>query len=1115
MMSGLVFAALSAFGLNYYAPFSVDYSALCSQGADVRQVIRDDIQHFRRLGLDGIRLHCFDRQISDADGHLIENNHTQLLDFLIAECASNGIRTVLTPIAWWGGPFAPEKDGFSNRYAMEQMVSDPIAIAAQRTYLGEFVRRYGQSSAVMAFELINEPLYPEMFPDDRVVDYVNSLVDAVRATGCEKPLFYNTWKGRDAVASTAHVEGASGSCYPTRLNAASELKGDLLSTIKATSLCPARLPPDRLRMIYEFDAPCTSASYLYPAMARLFRHEGVDLAFQFQYDPLPVADDNRNWKNHYLNLVYTPSKALSLAIAAEAFRRLPAGCPFVRSRCRMTFAPFLVDAERDLSQMLTEEDFLYSNDTDDAPTDTSKLLRVWGVGRSKVVATDGAGAYFLDKLSEGLWRFQLYPDVFKLADPYTFRTNGLVLAHARTLRVRIGLPDLGQGWRVRRAGDFQVVVTAAGGEALIPPGDYIVENVREFGSRDVQIVQARPMPRYVIPALSTEPAGRLIARRRQEADTRRSAVPVADTVGRLDVSRCFNVPLLGAAFAMREECRDEFGARAVRVKVSTDKSIRCGYAGIRVPFAGPRGNGCERITVTVKGAYDGERIEVVFVQDDETAWGTQVTLSREWQTYSLDVASLQPRWDTLEMPWHEDRARASRFVALSVGFGKWLFEKSELARDHAFELSDVRCESAAGPVNFRGDYDVRDFGARPDGQSVNTKQLQRAIDVCSKAGGGRVVVSGGTFVTGTLVLKSGVELHLAAGGCLKGSSDWQDWKDQPQARHVNPYMCARHRTAALVFADEAENIALTGRGVLDGNGFAFVERDMESGSGQLRRKLGLEFSPPRLVFFAGCRRVRVEGIRVLYPPAGWSFWVHDCDDVVFTSMEIFSDVDFPNNDGIHINCSRDVRVSDCLIETGDDAIIIRANSASLAEDKPCERVTVNNCVLRSYSSGIRIGWLNDGVIRNCAFSNLVIHDSVCGVGLLLPAWSSREQAADQGREATMVENISFSNIMMDRIVARPLYVHIDPGSNTQVKAVRNLRFAGVMASGQMYPIFSAPRPGVVSDIRLENCVFQKDPPGAPGYPARTEIGFSKCQRFLSDREDDNVERITYQNVVFR
>ena len=446
--------------------------------------------------------------------------------------------------------------------------------------------------------------------------------------------------------------------------------------------------------------------------------------------------------------------------------------------------------------------------------------------------------------------------------------------------------------------------------------------------------------------------------------------------------------------------------------------------------------------------------------------------------------------------------RKSREKASVVSFGR---------KGHApsgdFHFGAHRATSMSFAMNAKI-FDIRNHGAVGDGKTLNTGAIQTAIDRCAVCGGGAVVVAGGTFVTGTVILRSGVELHLEGDGTLLGSPDWRDWKDQPGARHIDTYMCPRHRSAALLFADEAEDVSITGPGTIHGNGMAFVEKDPESPNGQLKRSLGLDQSPPRLILLAGCRHVRVSDVNIEFPPAGWSFWVHDCDDAVFERVKIHVDVDFPNADGIHVNCSRDVRISDCDIETGDDCIVVRANSASLKENKPCERVSVSRCRLRSYSSAIRVGWLNDGVIRDCTFSDLKVADSVCGVGMLFPAAEPRETMSDQGREATVVENLTFSDMQMDRICARPVYVHMEADESTRVKRIRNLRFSNVVARGLMLPVISAPRPGIVGDIAFENCRFEIDPAGKSAYRNGGDVGFAFCQRFESDRHGANVTGMT-------
>ena len=191
------------------------------------------------------------------------------------------------------------------------------------------------------------------------------------------------------------------------------------------------------------------------------------------------------------------------------------------------------------------------------------------------------------------------------------------------------------------------------------------------------------------------------------------------------------------------------------------------------------------------------------------------------------------------------------------------------------------------------------------------------------------------------------------------------------------------RSACLVLADCVTNVAITGRGVIDANGKSFVREKTGDWTGwQFERIVDPTKSMPRVCFFVGCRGVRVEDVTLVNGPAGWSYWVHDCDDVLFDRCRVKVDVRYPNNDGIHINSSRDVMIRNCDLETGDDSIIVRANNRSLAENKVCERVVVSNCTMRSWSAGIRIGWANDGVIRNCTFRKCGMNGSPANLGAL-------------------------------------------------------------------------------------------------------------------------------------
>ncbi|HEX2998727.1 MAG TPA: hypothetical protein VHR86_00575, partial [Armatimonadota bacterium] len=322
-------AEVALFGVNYYPPFSINYRDLQQIGADREAVIRADMTHFVRMGLDLLRLHVWDREISDRDGNLLDNEHLRLLDYLIDQCKRNGIHLVLTPIAWWGAP--NPSDGFSEHYTIHQMTTDTTAREAQRRYLGQFVRHrnrytgltYGEEPAIAALELINEPLYPNGITDAQITTYINALADAVRGAGCRKPIFYNGWGNHLAAVGQSSIEGCTFPWYPTGLVAGHCLRGNYLQRVQDYPSMRDPVLSGKAIGVYEFDAADVPGGYLYPAMARSFRAGGCQFAAQFQYDPLPLAPFNAGWQTHYLNLVYAPHKTLSFVIAADAFHNLP------------------------------------------------------------------------------------------------------------------------------------------------------------------------------------------------------------------------------------------------------------------------------------------------------------------------------------------------------------------------------------------------------------------------------------------------------------------------------------------------------------------------------------------------------------------------------------------------------------------------------------------------------------------------------------------------------------------------------------------------------------------------------------------------------------------------
>lgn len=395
-----------------------------------------------------------------------------------------------------------------------------------------------------------------------------------------------------------------------------------------------------------------------------------------------------------------------------------------------------------------------------------------------------------------------------------------------------------------------------------------------------------------------------------------------------------------------------------------------------------------------------------------------------------------------------------------------------MLRKVLLSLAAVSCLVAVASAK---DVDIKKYGAKPDGKTKATAAIQKAIDEVSASGGGRVIVQGGTYLVTPFELKSGVDLHLEVDAVLLASPDLKDYPERTDVRHYDSAAMPRFRNASLIFADEADHIAISGRGVIDCNGTHFTKpKEGDNWTGwHFVRTVPRKESLPRVVFFAGCSDVSVTDVTMRNQPAGWSYWIHDCDRVYFDHCTILADVRYPNNDGIHLNCSRDVTVSNCVIETGDDSIVVRANSRSLKENKPCERITVTNCVLRSWSAAIRLAWTNDGVMRGCTFSNLVIYDSSKGVSIHMPVYKFRnpeDASNDYGREPTLIENITFANIQMDKVYY-PVYGLIPESDEVLCEAVRNLRFTDIHSTSLYWPFFQGRADCPFENLRFDNCEF--------------------------------------------
>ncbi|MCX6152430.1 MAG: cellulase family glycosylhydrolase [Ignavibacteriales bacterium] len=456
---------VSLFGVNYTTPFAYSYRAHKRLGLSIKKAIDMDVAQMVRLSFDAFRVHVWDREISDEYGNLKQNEHLDLLDYLLEKLASNGIKTIITPIAWWGTGW-PEPDekteGFSQNYSKQELITNQNARAAERNYLKQFIEHvnpyrkinYKNDSSIIALEIINEPFHPQ--DGIETTNYINEMVKVIRDAGYSKPIFYNisqNWSAIQAQAvSNANVDGFSFQWYPTDLVHNKMLQGNYLMNVNKYSIPSESVIGynKRAKMVYESDAADVGGSYMYPAMARSFREAGMQFATMFSYDPVQIAWSNTEYPTHYMNLLYTPSKAISLMIAARAFKLLPRQKKYDDYPNNNVFSPFRVSYEEDLSEMNTETEFYYSNNTQSIPLNKNLLEHIAGCGSSALIKYDGTGTYFIDKLDDGIWKLDLYPDVVWITDP--FGANSLSRSVARLFwnerKINVDLPDLGKAFKI-------------------------------------------------------------------------------------------------------------------------------------------------------------------------------------------------------------------------------------------------------------------------------------------------------------------------------------------------------------------------------------------------------------------------------------------------------------------------------------------------------------------------------------------------------------------------------------------------------------------------------------------------------------------------------------------
>ncbi|MBR2615375.1 MAG: hypothetical protein IKC69_01710 [Clostridia bacterium] len=354
---------------------------------------------------------------------------------------------------------------------------------------------------------------------------------------------------------------------------------------------------------------------------------------------------------------------------------------------------------------------------------------------------------------------------------------------------------------------------------------------------------------------------------------------------------------------------------------------------------------------------------------------------------------------------------------------------------------------------------ILDYGAVPGGEVVNTRAIQAAIDAVSSAGGGRVTVPAGVFVTGSLFLGDHVELHLEAGAVLKASTDLGDYNAldaYPENYGSDKEEWTGHH---LIIAHHRTGVSVTGCGTVDGSGEAFFEEPHRCksfnytwGYGIAKAKNKETLRPGQLMVFVECENVLLTDFSIVDSPC-WCVFLYGCERVRVRGLSIQNEPTHANTDGIDIDTCRFVTVSDCIITTGDDAITVRATAARLLSGKTvCEHVKISDCVLSTSAVAVRVG-VGTGEIRNVNISGL----TVARAGTVIEFITSYKK-----RGGVSISRVLAENIRADQ-VSFPVRFFQENGA-----FIRDVTVRGLSARAMCSSHFVAEEKGMISHITLDN-----------------------------------------------
>jgi len=370
-------------------------------------------------------------------------------------------------------------------------------------------------------------------------------------------------------------------------------------------------------------------------------------------------------------------------------------------------------------------------------------------------------------------------------------------------------------------------------------------------------------------------------------------------------------------------------------------------------------------------------------------------------------------------------------------------------------------------------FNIKNYGAVGDGKTDDAVAIQKAIDACNKNGGGKVLLPAGyTFLASPFNLKSFVEFYVESGAKLLANPDERVYTKSAFREN-------KGEGAIWIGGENIQQVTINGYGIIDGNGISFMGTELDD-SYELK-PFSIVDPRPHLLTIVGGKNIRIRNLTI-QNSAYWTLHFVGCNDVIVSDVTLLNSLKVRNSDGIDIDHSKNVRISNCYIESGDDCICLK-NRREYEEFAHCENITVSNCTMTSRSCAIKIGSENMDTIKQIVFNNCIIKKSNRGIGI-------------QHRDEGMVSDVIFSNMIIESQLfsdvwwgkAEPIYITAyrrAPGNNKdanwrfakgqtvgKVGTVKNIFFNNIKCTSENGVYISAESADKISNVVFDNVDIQ-------------------------------------------